>query len=97
MTVQGIGAVLRLIELLDELETRENQNRGQSQGLDDLLALAREKTAPARKAKKKVSAYHRRYKKAFKKVAPRYKKKSGGWKKNGFKQAAAAARKIAKK
>lgn len=95
MTVQGLGAVFRLIELMEELERSRGQNRGQSQGLEDLIAIARD-TKPA-KAKRKVSAYHRKYKKAFKKVAPKYKKKAGGWKKNGFKQAAAAARKIAKK
>ena len=45
--------------------------------------------------KRKVSAYNRRYKKAFKRVAPRYKLKSGKWKKGGFKQAVRAAHKIA--
>jgi hypothetical protein len=47
------------------------------------------------KRKRKVSAYNRRYKKAFKRVAPRYKLKSGKWKKGGFKQAVRAAHKIA--
>jgi len=50
-----------------------------------------------KKAKRKASAYSIRYGKAFKKVAGKYKLKSGQWAKDGFKRAAAAARKIAKK
>jgi len=47
--------------------------------------------------KRAPSAYNRRYSAAFKKVASRYKTKAGKWKKDGFKRAAAAARKLAKK
>jgi hypothetical protein len=47
------------------------------------------------KTKRKVSAYNRKYKAAFKKIAPRYKLKNGTWKKNGFKAAVRAAHKIA--
>jgi len=51
------------------------------------------------KAKKprKASAYSKKYGRAFKKVAKRYKKKNGSWKKNGFKLAQKAAHKEAKK
>jgi 2-phosphoglycerate kinase len=49
----------------------------------------------AAKAKKKVSAYNRKYKAAFKKVAPRYKLKSGKWKAGGFKRAVRDAHRIA--
>jgi hypothetical protein len=49
----------------------------------------------ATKAKKKVSAYNRRYKSAFKKIAPRYKLKSGKWKSGGFKRAVKEAHRIA--
>jgi hypothetical protein len=56
-------------------------------------------TAAAKPAKKKRagSAYSKRYGKAFKRLAPKYKKKNGQWKKDGFKRCAAAARKEAKK
>ena len=56
-----------------------------------------EQAAPivATKAKKKVSAYNRKYKAAFKKVAPRYKLKSGKWKAGGFKRAVKEAHKMA--
>jgi len=46
--------------------------------------------------KRKASAYSKRYGKAFKNISSRYKLKSGSWKKNGFKNCAKAARKIAK-
>jgi len=53
-------------------------------------------SAPKKKPKRKPSAYNKAYSKAFKKIAPRFKKKGGGWKKDGFKRAGAAARKAIK-
>ena len=47
--------------------------------------------------RRKPSAYNKRYGKAFKKLAPKYKKKNGQWKKDGFKRCGAAARREAKK
>lgn len=49
------------------------------------------------KPKRKPSAYQKRYKKNFRKIAPDYKLKSGKWKKNGFKRAVRAAHKMSKK
>ena len=49
------------------------------------------------KPKRKASAYSKRYGRAFKKLAPKYKKKNGQWKKDGFKRCGAAARREAKK
>ena len=49
------------------------------------------------KPKRRTSAYQRRYKANFKKIAPRYKLKSGKWKKNGFKQAVKLAHKMSRK
>jgi hypothetical protein len=45
--------------------------------------------------KKKASAYSKKYKAAFKRVAPKYKLKNGKWKANGFKRAVKEAHKIA--
>tara|TARA_Y100000401_G_C8271263_1_gene198448 strand:+ start:157 stop:480 length:324 start_codon:yes stop_codon:yes gene_type:complete len=45
--------------------------------------------------KRKASAYARKYKAAFKRVAPKYKLKSGKWKAGGFKRAVKEAHKIA--
>jgi len=47
--------------------------------------------------KRRSSAYSRRYKANFKKIAPRFKMKSGKWKKNGFKSAVKLAHKMSKK
>lgn len=49
-----------------------------------------------RKVKRKASAYSIKYGKAFKKVAGKYKLKSGRWAKDGFKRAQKAAHKLAK-
>lgn len=45
--------------------------------------------------KRKASAYARKYKAAFKRVAPKYKLKNGKWKANGFKRAVREAHRIA--
>ena len=49
------------------------------------------------KKKRKKSAYSKKYGAAFKKVQKKYKKKSGGWMKDGFKRAQKEAHKIAKR
>ena len=49
------------------------------------------------KKKRRASAYSRKYKKAFDKVAKDFKKKNGEWKKGGFKRAVKAAHAKAKK
>ena len=69
-----------------------------SQGLsEEVVELAVAGVAVAEPVvKRKASAYSKRYGKAFKKVAKDYLKKSGGWKKNGFKSAQKAAHKLAK-
>lgn len=54
------------------------------------------KEAPAKKAKRKPSAYSKKYGAAFKRLAPKYKLKSGSWKKGGFKACQKAAHKAAK-
>jgi hypothetical protein len=46
--------------------------------------------------KRKASAYSKRFGRAFKRLAPKYKKKNGQWKKDGFKRCGAAARREAK-
>lgn len=51
--------------------------------------------APPRK--KRNTAYQRRYKAAFRKIAPKYKLKSGKWKAGGFKRAVKLAHKEAKR
>jgi ribosomal protein L17 len=48
------------------------------------------------KTKRAPSEYNKKFSAAFKKVAPKFKKKNGGWVKDGFKRAGAAARKAIK-
>ena len=47
--------------------------------------------------KKRATAYQRRYKSNFKKIANQYKLKSGKWRKGGFKAAVKLAHKMSKK
>lgn len=47
--------------------------------------------------KRKASAYSKRYGIAFRKIASKYKTKSGAWMKNGFNRAQKEAHKIAKR
>lgn len=47
--------------------------------------------------KRKASAYSKKYGRAFKKVANKYKLKSGRWAKNGFKRAQKEAHRLAKR
>ena len=50
-----------------------------------------------KKAKRKVSAYSKKYKKEFRRIAGQYKNKNGTWKKGGFRKAVKAAHKAVKK
>lgn len=50
-----------------------------------------------KKVKRKASAYSKRYGRAFKKVASKYKTKSGSWMKNGFIRAQKEAHRIARR
>ena len=76
-------------------------NAGLSNAAGELIGpMAAEETIKAgravgRGAKRKVSAYNRKYKAAFKKVAPRYKLKNGKWSAGGFKKAVKEAHRIA--
>ena len=54
------------------------------------------KASPAKK-KRKPSAYSKKYAKAFKSIAPKHKKKSGGWKTGGYKRAVKQAHAKAKR
>jgi hypothetical protein len=66
---------------------------------DDVRDISRDmgEVAPPPKKKRKASAYSKRYGAAFRRLAPRYKNKRGGWKKDGFKRAQKAAHKEARK
>lgn len=61
------------------------------------VTRGRSKGSPFKKVRRKVSAYQTRYGENFRKVAPKYKKKDGSWKKDGFKRAQKEAHKLTKK
>lgn len=52
---------------------------------------------PKAKPKRKASAYSQKYAKAFKQIAPKHKKKAGGWKQGGYKRAVKQAHAKAKR
>jgi len=52
---------------------------------------------PRKKAKRRASKANTRYSRCFKKLKPRYMKKNGGWKKDGFARCVRAAHKCARK
>jgi hypothetical protein len=58
-------------------------------------ALADLNTAGRTRSKRKPTAYQKKYKAAFKSIAPKYKLKNGKWKKGGFRAAVKAAHKKA--
>lgn len=80
LTVEEYMALRRLIDSERESEGSE---------------IAMSATQQIATKKRKVSSYNRKYRSAFKKVAPRFKLKSGKWKKTGFRMAVKAAHKMA--
>ena len=66
-------------------------------GLSSEPAQMSEMVEPSPKPKRRSTAYQRRYKANFKKIAKRFKLKNGKWKKNGFKMAVKMAHKMSKK
>jgi len=71
----------------------------ESAGVDTDVAKAVGKMAAPteRKVKRKASDYSKRYGRNFKRVAGKYKLKSGAWAKNGFKRAQREAHRLTKK
>ena len=80
LTVDEYMALRRLIESAKESEGSQLSVQGSEK---PLVKRARS------------TAYSRKYKAAFRKIAPKYKLKSGKWKVNGFKTAVRAAHKMA--
>lgn len=66
-------------------------------GLTSEMAMQPAPIAEQPKPKRRTTAYQRKYKAAFKKVAKKYKLKSGKWMKGGFKKAVREAHRMARK
>ena len=98
-------AIFQLIAPGDTLQTLQPAIAGAGVPLSPEVALALDRLAQptqeavamkAVKTKRKATAASKRYGRAFKKVAPQFKLKSGRWKVNGFRSAVRAAHKLAK-
>lgn len=66
-----------------------------SEQMDPISQKEADRASPAKR--KRSTAYQRKYKANFKKIAPRFKMNSGKWKKNGFRSAVKLAHKMSKK
>ncbi len=69
---------------------------------EELIRKApRRRSSPGKKSSskspKRASAYSKRYGAAFKRIAPKNKKKNGGWKQGGFARTQKQAHKAAKR
>ena len=82
LTVDEYMALRRLID-------SERESEGAKESMD------LKPTASPRK--RRASAYSRKYKAAFRRIAPTYKNKNGTWRKGGFRKAVKAAHKAVKK
>ena len=82
LTVDEYMALRRLID-------SERESEGAKESLDS-------KPLPSPR-KRRASAYSRKYKAAFRRIAPTYKNKNGTWRKGGFRKAVKAAHKAVKK
>lgn len=87
--MSSIEDVIRLLEA-----ARDHPNsQGSAAPKKATKAMSKKKSTKARKP----SAYSKKYSKAFKAIAPKHKKKSGGWKKDGYKKAVKASHAKARK
>ena len=84
--MSSIDEVIRLLEAA--------RDHGNSQAS---VATKKAPTKATAKPKRKASAYSQKYAKAFKSIAPKHKKKAGGWKQGGYKRAVKQAHAKAKK
>lgn len=77
----------------------EEYNRlvSQAEPSNTKLAQKRNRRTATRRKSRKASAYSKRYGAAFKRIAPKNKKKGGGWKQGGFMRTQKAAHRAAKK
>lgn len=85
----SIDDVIRLLEA-----AREHEGFGSP---EKKIKAKKSSKSVSKNAPRKASAYSKKYAKAFKSIAPKHKKKSGGWKKDGYKKAVKAAHAKAKR
>ena len=84
----SIDDVIRLLEAAREHESGSPEKK---------TTVQRASKISKKKAPRKASAYSKKYAKAFKQIAPKHKKKAGGWKTGGYKRAVKQAHAKAKR
>lgn len=77
-----------VIRLLETVKSHEESTTASNK---------KEAVQTKKKAPRKASAYSKKYAKAFKSIAPKHKKKAGGWKQGGYKRAVKQAHAKAKR
>jgi len=91
MTIANLNLIRSVKELLPK------KLRGLADPVVDLqVAQTKGKARVAKKVTRKASAYSKKYGRAFKRLAPKFKKKNGSWKKDGFKRCQKAAHRAVK-
>ena len=68
-----------------------------AQRVESIQDVVEKTIANPGKVKRKASAYSKKYKAAFKKIASKHKSKSGKWKTGGFRRAVKEAHRMVKK
>jgi len=95
-----------LVDLFGAMLNKALENRARNKAvIEEYHASRREGREPdlegaraqGTKKKREVPEWHKKYAKNFKKVESKYKKKNGGWKKDGFKKAGKEARRLTNK
>lgn len=95
-----------LVDLFGAMLNKALENRARNKAaIDEYYSARREGREPelekAReegvKKKRKVPQYSLDYAKNFKKIESKYKKKGGGWKKDGYKKAVKEAHRLTRK
>jgi len=96
LLAMGIPLPLALPLAMDPEAAKAGAMAGVQSFVADPNAAISQFNAVAPPKKRRASSYNRKYKAAFKKVAPRYKLKSGKWKAGGFRRAVKEAHKLAR-
>ena len=91
MTIANLNLIRSVKELLPK------KLRGLADPVIDLqVAQTKGKARVTKQVTRKASAYSKKYGRAFKRLAPKFKKKNGSWKKDGFKRCQKAAHRAVK-
>lgn len=96
--IQGTPALQIYVRAGETIIPTGGNVRDVEEAMETGLSMSIEKEMPLaiqKRRKGKVTAYQKKYKAAFKQLAPKYKLKNGKWKKNGFKACVRAAHKKA--